>query len=420
MIKIIPGILQGEVTAPPSKSFSIRALVADYLAGGGSVLHNLSECQDVLAAQNALTQLRMGRAVDCGESALALHLIASVAVLQSRSIFLTALGTLRQRPLSSLIRALQTFGAKCTPPESGFPLQAEGPLRAGKGVMDGRSGSQAVSGLLMALPLLECDSKLTLLHPVSLPYIDLTLNVMLRFGVYVEAKPDLQTTRFCYLIPGGQSYRQTELTIPGDWSGAAVLMAAAAVSSAKYQGGRCIIKGVGRMDLAAPDSVIIEALLSAGVSCTLIGEDWEIHVSKGLTPFVFDLTHAPDLAPPLAALAAHIPGVSVLKGAGRLTTKESRRGEVLQQVLRQLGITAELGEDELAVYGSGVIELPAREVIDSHHDHRIAMAVAIAAVGAKNPVSLSGESCVAKTYPRFWDDLASLGLHTLKSPNFAP
>ncbi|MCL2739061.1 MAG: hypothetical protein FWE30_06405 [Bacteroidales bacterium] len=410
MIQIIPGMLQGAVSAPPSKSFSIRALVADYLAGGGSVLENLSGCEDVLFTQRALTQLRMGRPVDCGESALALHLMAPVAALQPRPIFFTAQGTLRQRPLSSLAQALHTFGAQCSPPESGFPLQVEGPLRAGEGVVDGRLGSQAMSGLLMALPLLEDDSCITLRHPVSLPYIDLTLDVMLRFGVYVEVMPASQTAGFCYRISGGQSYRPTEVTAPRDWSAAAAIMAAAAVSSAKHQGAKCVVKGLGAVHATAPDSVVIEALRSAGVLCTQMGADWEISVPHGLNPFVFDLTHAPDLAPALAALAAYALGVSLFKGAGRLKSKESSRGEALARILGQLGVTANLEGDELTVHGGKSVEPIAGAVIDSHHDHRIAMAVAIAATGAQSPVFLSGESCVAKTYPRFWDDLASLGL----------
>ena len=414
MIQIFPGILQGAVAAPPSKSFSIRALVADYLSGGRSVLHGLSNCEDVLSTQLALTQLGMGKPVDCGESALALHLIAPVAALGSRTVCFGAQGSLRHRPFHALVQALERFGAICTPPAQGFPLEVSGPLRAGRGVLEGQWGSQAISGLLMALPLLEGDSELTILDPVSFPYMDLTLAVMLRFGVYAEATPNAQAATLRYLIPGGQSYRPAELTVPKDWSGAAAVMAAAAVSSAKYGGEGCMVKGLGTLHSEAPDSVMIEVLQSAGVLCTPMGVDWKICVPHGLTPFVFDLTHAPDLAPPLAALAAYIPGVSVLKNAHRLQTKESNRGEALQQVLKQLGIKTTMEGGELAVYGGGSVGLPAGEVVESHNDHRIAMSAAIAAVGAQSPVRLSGASCVAKTYPRFWDDLDSLGLRIRK------
>ena len=414
MIQIFPDILQGAVAAPPSKSFSIRALVADYLAGGGSVLQGLSDCEDVLATQFALKQLSMGKMVDCGESALALHLIAPVAALGSRTVCFGAQGSLRHRPFHVLVQALERFGAICSSPEEGFPLKVSGPLRAGKGVVEGRWGSQAISGLLMTLPLLERDSELSILDPVSLPYIDLTLAVMLRFGVYAEAVPDLQGGAFRYLIPGGQTYRPAELTAPRDWSGAAALLAAAAVSSATYRGAGCFIKGLGTPHTAAPDSVVIKVLQSAGVECTLMEDDWKICVPHGLTPFVFDLIHAPDLAPPLAALASYIPGVSVLKSVHRLQTKESNRGEALQQELRKLGVNVAIVGDELAVHGGGSVASSAGSVIESHNDHRIAMAVAIAAVGAQSPILLSGASCVAKTYPRFWDDLASLGLRIQK------
>jgi len=262
----------------------------------------------------------------------------------------------------------------------------------------------------MVLPLLEGDSCITLRHPVSLPYIDLTLEVMLRFGVYVDAMPDVQSAGFRYRIPGGQLYRPTEVRVPRDWSAAAAIMAAAAVSSAAHQGSKCVVKGLGAVHVAAPDSVVIEALCAAGVLCTPMEADWEISVPHGLRPFVFDLTHAPDLAPALAALAAYTSGVSLFRGAGRLTGKESSRGEVLVRILSQLGIKANLEDDELAVHGGNSVEPIAGAVIDSHHDHRIAMAAAAIAAAAIGPVTLSGESCVAKTYPRFWDDLASLGL----------
>ena len=414
-IQISPGILQGAVTAPSSKSFSIRALVADYLAGGGSVLHNLSDCEDVLAAQKALVELPLGMPVECGESALALHLIAPVAALRSRPVLFGAQGTLRQRPLASLVHALEVFGAQCNHSESGSLLRVEGPLRSGKNRLDGRFGSQAVSGLLMALPLLDGDSEITLLHPVSLPYIDLTLHVMHLFGVHIEAMPNPQSAEIRYLIPGGQSYRPTELTVTGDWSGAAALMVAAAVSSAIYQRSECVVRGVGAVDFAAPDSTIVEVLRAAGVLCMPLADGWKISVSDDLKPFVFDLTHAPDLAPALTALAAHIPGISRLTGAGRLMSKESSRGEVLQQIFEQMGVQIDLWADELVIYGGNRRDTSALElVVDCRNDHRIAMAVAIATVGAQTPVTLSGASCIAKTYPRFWDDLALLGLRIQK------
>jgi 3-phosphoshikimate 1-carboxyvinyltransferase len=419
MIRIFPAILQGTVTAPPSKSASIRALVADYLAGGGSVLHNLSDCSDVLAAQSVLERLRSCSDKDdnelslpCNESALTLHLTAPAAALHARPVLFTAQGSLLQRPLESLSHALEAFGARCCVAASGFPFRVAGPLQAGKKSLDGRFGSQAVSGLLMALPLLAHDSKLTLLQPVSRPYIDLTLEVMHRFGVHVDAIPIPQSAGFNYLIQGGQHYRPTEFTIPGDWSGAAALMAAIAVSGAKHQGAGCRVMGIGVVDQAVPDSVIIEVLQSAGVTCTLLAEGWEISVSGGLRPFTFDLTHAPDLAPVLIALADHIHGVSILTGAGRLIHKESSRGEVLQQIFKQCGIHIDLSADELIIHG-GEVRAP-DEALESHNDHRIAMAIAVAAVGADHPIRLSGASCVAKTYPRFWDDLASLGLRIEK------
>ena len=235
---------------------------------------------------------------------------------------------------------------------------------------------------------------------------------MLRFGVYVNVKHDPHAMGLLFQIPGGQSYRPTFLNIPGDWSGAAAVMAAVAVSNAKHGGPGCVVKGLDSFHPANPDSMVIEALSSAGVCCTPLQEGWEIKVTGALKPFVFDLTHSPDLAPALMALAAHIPGISLFKGAGRLKGKESNRGEVLQQMLGKWGIRVELSGDEIKVYGGDVIGGGQEK---SHNDHRIAMAVAIAAVGAKHPVTLYGASCVAKTYPRFWDDMATLGLRIEKN-----
>ena len=424
MIEIAPLLRGGVVRVPPSKSASVRALLADGLAGGGSRLHGLSVCQDALSAKKLAQGLlqrhsdsplgkpstsTLSNLLDCGESALSLHLAAAIAALQPFPTGFTARGSLLSRPLVSLCRALSAFGVQTGPPEAGFPFTVKGPLRPARVQMDGRSGSQALSGLLMALPLLEGASEILLEQPTSLPYIFMTIDLLQAFGI--EILVENEGPNYRYVIPGKQRYYPAEMQIPGDWSAGALWLVAAAIRKCTRSHGASLpelyVDGLDAPGPSAPDSMILDVLQSVGLACQQEPSGWTVQPGSVLRPLHFDLRQAPDLAPPLAALAAYLPGRSQLSGIHRLFGKESNRALALQEMLERMGIRIALEEDRLWIEGGFEKEGPPCYV-DACGDHRIAMALAVAATGMQRRVVLEGEDCVAKSYPEFWKTFQGL------------
>ena len=258
--------------------------------------------------------------------------------------------------------------------------------------MDGSLTSQAVSGLLMALPLCGADSRVEVEGLRSRGYVEATLRVMGDFGVEVEA--DLERGEF--FVPGGQSYSPREYRVEGDWSGAAFLLAAGAIA------GRVTVAGLDGGSLQ-PDRRILDALEAAGAEVTA-GEDCVTVKRNRLDGFRFDASDCPDLFPVLAVLAAFCRGRTELSGAGRLRHKESDRAAVLAEEFSRLGARIRQEGDKLVVEGGGL----QGGTVRSHGDHRIAMALALAGLGAKAPVRVAGAACVAKSYPAFFHHLAAL------------
>ena len=424
MIEIASSLQGGVVKVPPSKSASVRALIANCLAGGGSRIQGLSRCDDAVAAEKLARDLARSRAeacppsgvLDCGESALSLHLAAAVAALQPYPISFTARGSLRTRSLASLCWALGAFGIKTSSPEDGFPFTIEGPLRPAKVQVDGRGGSQALSGLLMALPLLDGNSEILLEQPTSLPYIFMTIDIMQTFGI--EICVENEGPNFRYEIPGRQRYKPVDMHIPGDWSAGALWLVAAAIRKCTRSHGASLpelyIDGLDAPGPSAPDSMILDVLQSVGLACQQEPSGWTVQPGSVLRPLHFDLRQAPDLAPPLAALAAYLPGRSQLSGIHRLFGKESNRALALQEMLGRLGIRLGREGDSLWIEGGFEKDGPPCQV-DACGDHRMAMALAVAATGLRRRVLLSGEDCVAKSYPEFWKDFSLIGSITQKN-----
>ena len=387
--------------------------MANCLAGGGGRIQGLSRCDDAVAAEKLARDLARSRTeacppsgvLDCGESALSLHLAAAVAALQPYQTAFTAQGSLRTRPLTSLCAALSAFGVKTSSPEAGFPFTVEGPLRPAKVRIDGSTGSQALSGLLMALPLLDGDSEILLEQATSLPYIFMTIDIMQALGIEICVKNEGPNSR--YEIRGRQRYKPVDMHIPGDWSAGALWLVAAAIRKCTRSHGVSLpelyIDGLDAPGPSAPDSMILDVLQSVGLACQQEPSGWTVQPGSVLRPLHFDLRQAPDLAPALAVLAAYLPGRSELRSIHRLFGKESNRALALQEMLGRLGIRLGLEEDRLWIEGGFEKAGPAC-YLDACGDHRMAMALAVAAIGTQRRVMLSGEDCVAKSYPNFWKD----------------
>ena len=406
-----PSRVEGEVQAPPSKSVMQRFTAAALLAAGRTTrIRNPSFCDDALAALRVSRELGAsveegsdevvirgglaptGRELDCGESGLCLRLFTPIAALSPQELVLSGLELLRRRPVGMVERPLRDLGASCRT-ENGFPpVRVQGPLRGGTAVVDGSTSSQFLSGLLMALPLAERDSRLSVRDLKSRPYVDLTLQVLAECGVRVQ-NGDYEE----FVIPAGQSYTPGDVEVEGDWSAAAALLAVGAI------GGRARVTGL-RTDSVQADRRVLAALEAAGARVRLLAGAAEAERGDPRA-FAFDATDAPDLLPALVALACHCPGTSRLAGASRLRHKEIDRAAALAGELGRLGARIDVRGDVLEVQGGPLTGGAA----DARGDHRMAMALAAAALAARGPVTISGAECVAKSYPAFFEDLVSIG-----------
>ena len=407
---IDPSQLKGTVKAPSSKSMTQRAIAAALLADGPSIIHNPSYCDDSLAAMSIAVGLgaRLAPSPDkiivdgtgelkepklnCGESGLAIRMFSPIAALFTEEVILTGANSLRKRPMNMVEEALRQMGVECKTTDGFLPLSIKGPLKGGKYEIDGSVSSQLLTGLLMALPMTMEDSEIKVLNLKSRPYIDMTINILKDFGITI-----INENYSIFRIPGKQKYVPHEYTVEGDWSGGAFLLVAGAIN------GDLTITGLQHLSHQS-DMTILDALKDAGAKFTTADNAIKIAHSP-LKAFSFDATHAPDLFPPLAALASYCEGVSKIKGVSRLKHKESNRGETIRQEFGKLGIKIETDDDIMSITGG----IPSGGKVESHEDHRIAMAMAVTALKASGRVYIKDSQSVGKSYPAFFDDLRSLG-----------
>ena len=277
-----------------------------------------------------------------------------------------------------------------------LPIGINGPLIPASLVFDASQSSQYLTGLLFAIArVTQQPITLTVNNLQSKPYIALSLSWMKRFGYVVTTKDFNQ-----FIIePIPSPKRNMEVTIDGDWSGAAFLLVAAAIT------GEVTVNGLLEDSLQA-DRAIINVLKDAGAEVIQTQNTVNVFCNSKLKAFEFDAHDCPDLFPPLVALALGCDGVSTINGASRLIDKESNRAISLQEVFQQLGVTIRIEEDSMFI--SGPVKVMEGSV-SSHGDHRIAMAVAVAALNGLGTVEISGAEAVNKSFPDFFSTLSSLG-----------
>jgi len=405
-----PSYVSGRVLAPPSKSMTQRIIAAAILAEGQSLILNPSYCDDSLAAMSIAVSLGARvepeadkmritgsgelkeRKLNCGESGLAIRMFSPIAALYPEEIIMTGSGSLKKRPMNMIGDALNQLGVKCITTDGYLPLVIQGPIKGSYCEIDGSVSSQLLTGLLMALPLSDNDSTIKVSNLKSKPYIDMTIGVLRDFGIKISNE-EYQLFR----VPGRQKYFPGNYEVESDWSGGSFLLVAGAIN------GNIKVNGL-RTGSFQSDMAILKALENAGAVLKI--SDGQIEVSKSvLKAFEFDATESPDLFPPLVALASYCNGVTKLKGAARLLHKESDRAAALSEEFGKMNINVELKDDYLLVTGGKVKGTR----VSSHDDHRIAMAAAVAALGATGPVYIRDSHCVAKSYPGFFDDLRKIG-----------
>ncbi len=472
---------------PASKSFAQRAIIAAALADGESRLEGYSPCGDneaaievakalgaevrvetagvrsdlsdsstdtatgtTLTIKGAGSSVNMPDKLNVGESGLLTRLMIPIvaALGKGQPIEIDGIGTLPARPLKGASEIMAGFGTVLRPlnpaPEVHVPLTVQGPLLSGKTSVSGKGGSQLISGLLMALPLLPGDSTLHIHDPKSIPYMFITADVLRRFGIKISSEMEggedfLETqdwslcTGITFKIKGGQKYSPAAFDIEGDWSAAANFLVAGALF------GDVKLTGLDTTSLQA-DISIMDILMEAGASLSQIEDEPQDEESANvkdsndneaadaqeavapqghrglitaqkapLRAFDTDLNNCPDLFPIVAILAAFCHGRSNIQGFKRLASKESDRGAAILNMLTQMGVEASAAGDILSITGESVESrllnghlLKGGEYTSSH-DHRMAMALTVASWCADSPIQIDDTSCIAKSFPAFLD-----------------
>lgn len=447
-----------EIQMPSSKSFAQRAIIAAALAEGTTTLNGYSPCGDnesaisvaralgaevtvglaykegkVVKDSSTLTIKGRGAAalepetINAGESGLLARLmIPLMAVLGDGNATVSGEGTLTRRPLKGARDIMGAFGVRLETisgtgqepsAEVHVPLTISGKLEGGKVTVSGSGGSQLISGLLMALPLLQEDTVIRLTEPKSIPYLFITMDVLKAFGVKIwcdmEGGPEFaesqdwnDCTEIVLHIKGGQSYNATDMDIEGDWSSAANFLVAGAIF------GKVNVSGLDTKSLQA-DLSIMDILMEAGASLSQMGDDdprGVIHVQKApLNAFDVDANNCPDLFPIVAILAAFCQGISRIAGVGRLANKESDRAQAILSMLVQLGVKARISGDKMIIEGHSLAQrcltghLLKGGNYTSSHDHRMVMALKVAELGADGPIVIDDIECVSKSFPTFME-----------------
>jgi 3-phosphoshikimate 1-carboxyvinyltransferase len=421
IVKIQPSVISGEITAPASKSCMQRACALALLADAEVTLVNPGKSNDDLAAldiiekfgatilpqQDGSLQIKssgvslfnpIGGELNCGESGLGIRMFAPIAAISSAEITITGTGSLLKRPMYFFDEIFPSLGISIESNSGYLPIKIKGPLRPVDITIDGSLSSQFLTGLLIAFAkTAEKPVTISVNNLKSKPYIDLTLQMIKEFGYEVEND---NYERFLVKLQVTRHQPKTYI-VEGDWSGAAFLLAAGAIA------GAITVKGLDVFSTQA-DKAILKALMDCRANISI--ETGQIVISRplgarGLQPFHFNATDCPDLFPPLVALAAYCNGTSVIEGVSRLAHKESNRAVTLQEEFLKMGVEIILQDDLMMIKGGEGVK---GAKVHSRHDHRIAMACAIAALGATGETFIEDAEAVNKSYPVFFDDLKML------------
>lgn len=392
IVKIENSILNGTVTAPPSKSAAHRALICSFLAGGGSVSPIINS-KDMQATTGVIDALKRGDStLNCIESGSTLRFMIPVAASLGKSVTFTGEGRLPERPVGEYLEILPKHNVKVE--SNGFlPLSISGKLTNGTYEAAGDVSSQYITGLLLALANVDGDSAVILTTKLqSKPYVDMTVKVMADYGV------DVKETEFGYLIHGNQQFKKLDYTVEGDWSQAAFFLVAGAI------GGNITVNGLD-MNSTQGDKEIVNVIRNFGGNITV--DDNEIRCFGGeLKGTEIDASDIPDLVPIIAVLAAFAKGKTVIKGAERLRYKESDRIESVVQNLKLLGAQVQETTDGMIINGGKKLN---SAKLKGFNDHRIVMAFSVAGLYIDGAIEIDDAESINKSYPSFFEDYNRLG-----------
>lgn len=418
MLAIVsPGNINGTVKVPGSKSMTQRAYAAALLHKGTTIIRNPGTSDDDKAALHIIQQLGakvhtlanneleiishgvnpVSDEIDCRESGLSARLFAPIAAISHLPVTINGKGTLLERPMLVYKSVFEQLHVTAPDFTGQIPFQVKGPLQVKDITMDGSQSSQFLSGLLFAYAFTAHDTvTITVKDLKSTPYIDLTLSILKQFGKDV-AHDNYKT--FTIKPTVNIMTAPVVIDIEGDWSSAAYWLVAGAIN------GDVTVENINIETLQA-DKAILEVLQYAGVSMSISFDSVTARKSR-IKAFDFDATHAPDLFPILAILAAYADGESYITGLHRLWHKETNRAETIAEMLISLEVPFSIEDDYIAVTGCGQ---PTGGYVDSYHDHRIAMAASIAGIKTRNDLVIDNADAVNKSYPDFFKHLQSLNI----------
>jgi len=418
-VKITPSSVSGELSAPPSKSYTHRALILASLAAGESIIENpllsddtrytIAACRalgaEITVAGASLTvkgtggKIRLQKEkIFAGNSGSTIRMITPLAALAQAKVILDGDSRLRQRPMGDLLSALQSLGvhARSLNNNSCPPIEIQGgEFKANQVTLSGETSSQPVSALLMAAPCTSQGLSIKIGGGLrSKPYIDITLDAMSAFGVEAVNKDYKE-----FIVEGSQTYKARRYRIEGDYSSAAYFLAAGAI------GGEPVSLANLKSDSAQGDKNLLNILKSMGASVDYQKESVKVYRNSELKGISFDLGDYPDLVPTLAVVAAFAEGKTKITNIAHLRFKESDRINDTAAELGKIGVKTEVTDDTMVIYGGK----PSGAEIDAHNDHRLAMSLAVAALFADGSSIINGAEAVTKSYPQFFSDLLKLG-----------
>ncbi len=410
--------LDATVKIPGSKSFTQRALIIASLAEGKSCLQNalISEDTNYLITALRLFGIRIlvtdegivvektaermcnpGETIYLGNNGTSLRFLTSLAALATGEVTIDGGSRLRERPVGPIVEALRTLGVRCRSLRNeGYPpiIIKGGDIDGGRVTFGDTQSSQYISSLLIIAPCAKGDVEIGLRgETISRPYIDMTIDVMSRFGVEVIRHGE---TGYTVRVP--QTYRGQTYIVESDLSNASYFFLAAALCK-----GRVKVPDI-NPDTIQGDMRVLGIMEKMGCSVTM-GKNWVDVVGKELVrgDMEFDMASMPDMVPTVAVLSAFREGRTVIRNVAHLRLKECDRISAMVTELNRIGIDAEEMDDGLTISGGK----PRGAEIETYADHRIAMAFAIAGLVTKG-IGIKDTTCVNKSFPGFWDTLNQL------------
>lgn len=413
-LRIKPSKLHGEITIPPSKSHTLRALIFAMMAKNRSIIYNYLASPDTTAMAQALSHFGSkvifaekritiepafkpaAQVIDTGNSGQVLRFIGALSALQPTYTVLTGDASIcYNRPVTPLLEGLQKLGAFAASSRSdGFaPIIIRGPIQAGKTALDGKD-SQPVSGLLIAAAFLEGITEISVTHPGERPWIDLTLHWLDKFNIrYKNDKHEH------YTVYGGASYPGFEMNIPGDFSSAAFPIVAALITRSELTLYNLDMKDV------QGDKKLIDLLVQMGAKIEIQGTTLTVRKNSRLIGTKIDVNDLIDALPILAVVGCYTEGMTEIVNGEIARSKESDRITAIRKELQKMGAHIEEKRDGLVIHPSPLLGAK----LSSHHDHRIALSLAVAALAAQGESEIENIQCIAKTYPHFIRDFQAIG-----------